>query len=92
MATRSKAADELIKSISGATQFDLKAFKKEKERIMQFATKEIAIKVESIRTILSEIKELVEATGAPFSIQDLHYELEKVESLHPDWQSSSYNC
>jgi len=58
--------------------------------------KVVAEKVEAIKTILKEIKEVVEISGIEIKLGGSYgmfsNEIEAVDSLHPDWNSSSYDC
>jgi hypothetical protein len=72
---------------------DLKEFKRMKETLAKRAAKDIAEKIATIKVLLSEIKELAELTGINVKIDsELAYDMEQINALHPDWNSSSYHC
>jgi hypothetical protein len=62
----------------------------------QVGTKLVAEKVAAIKMILKEIKEVVELSGAEVKIGGSYgvfeSEIEAIDSMHPDWNSSSYDC
>lgn len=74
--------------------FDLEEFKRQKEAVVKFASQEVADKVESIKQLLREIKTLVEVSGIEVKLcyTDIQTLLEEVDSLHPEWNSSSMYC
>lgn len=73
--------------------FDLKQFKAQKDQLKRVAASEIAQKLSDIKTTLKEIKELVELSGFVINVkQELYDSIEDVDTLHPDWNTSSYDC
>lgn len=59
-------------------------------------SKAVAEKIAAIKTLLKEIKEVVELSGVEVKLGggygQFRNEIEAVDSLHPDWNSSSYDC
>lgn len=72
--------------------FDIVAFKKQKEQLAKVATKQIADKIEEVKVLLKDIKDLAELSGVVADVKFLKYDVEAIEELHPDWNSSSYHC
>lgn len=72
--------------------FDIAAFKKQKEQLAKIATKELADKIKEVKVLLKDIKDLAELSGVVADVQSLKYDVESIEELHPDWNSSSYGC
>lgn len=55
--------------------------------------KQIADKVEAIKTLLREIKEVCELSGATVKLEYEFTDLiDEVGQMNPDWNSSSYTC
>lgn len=58
----------------------------------------VAEKIAAIKALLVEIKDVVELSGVEVRLGSSDYygefkaEMNAVDSLHPDWQSSSYDC
>jgi phosphoglycerate-specific signal transduction histidine kinase len=76
-----------------ALDFDLAVFKKQKEQLARVASTEVANKVTEIKILIDQIKELVSLSGITLNLKDeLAYAIECVDELHPDWNSSSYDC
>lgn len=74
-------------------EIDLKEFKRQKEAIAKVAATEISNKIAEIKRLLGEIKELVEVTGIEVRIdREISDDLEEVNRLHPEWNTSSYDC
>lgn len=59
-------------------------------------TKVVAEKIAAIKVILKEIKDVVELSGIQIKIGgeygEFSNEIEQIDMLHPDWNSSSYDC
>jgi hypothetical protein len=56
-------------------------------------SKLVAEKTAAIKNLLKEIKEVVELSGVQVKLgYELEEFVEEVDSLHPNWQSSSYHC
>lgn len=73
--------------------FDLAIFKKQKEQLAKVANTEVANRVKEIEKLLAEIKEFVEVSGITVRVRHmLDSAIEEVDALHPDWNSSSYDC
>lgn len=72
--------------------FDLDAFRKQQQQLKQVASRDIAKKVAEVKSLLKDIKELAELSGVTAEVRDLKYNIEEIEELHPDWNSSSYQC
>jgi hypothetical protein len=71
---------------------DLKEFARQKLIIQKQASIDCAAKIQSIKLLLTEIKELVTLSGITIDLRELKYDFEAVEELHPEWNSSSYDC
>lgn len=84
MAAKKPATTEVV---------DLKEFRRQKELVVQQAQAQISNKVDEVKSLLADIKELVELSGIQIRIDRLISDsLESIGELHPDWNSSSYEC
>lgn len=73
--------------------FDLATFKKQKEQLARVASGAVADKVVEVKALINEIKELVSVSGISVNLRrELDSAIESVDELHPDWNSSSYDC
>lgn len=76
--------------------FDLVEFKRQAEAVKRYAASEVSNKVEQIKELLKEIQTLVELghielkLGGSYGV--LADAIEQVDSAHPDWNSSSFDC
>lgn len=93
MATRKAANTQQENTIN----FDIAEFRRQKQLMEQHASTGIAERIEQIKNLLSEIKDLAELSGNTDlklggSYGLLADAIEGVDSLHQDWNSSSYDC
>ncbi len=93
MATKPKTATPVANTID----FDLAEFRRQKNLMDQHASKGIAERIESVKVLLREIKDLAELSGNRTlklggSYGELADAIEEVDSNHEDWNSSSYEC
>lgn len=72
--------------------FDLADHKRQRDELVQRANQAVSDKVEQIKALLGDIKDIVELSGIEIDIRGLKYDIESIEELHPDWNSSSYHC
>lgn len=76
--------------------FDFKEFKKQQEALKKYAATEVANKIEQIKTLLQEVKELVEVAGIDVQLGggygSLTSAITAVDESCPNWNSSSYEC
>lgn len=70
----------------------LAEFKKLKAEVQKEASATIANNLAQVEKLLQEVKELSEATGIIVDVRSLSSEVENIAELHPDWNSSSYDC
>lgn len=77
-------------------ELDVKTFMKQKEAFKKHATAEVAVKLSQVKMLLKEVGELVAAADLKIRLGGSYGELtdliETVDSQHPDWNSSSYDC
>lgn len=67
-------------------EFDLEAFRKQRDAIQAAAYAEVSARVEQIRTLLTEVKEITEATGVEADLYNLRSELS--DMVDSNWNSS----
>jgi hypothetical protein len=76
--------------------FDLKEFKKQQEAVKKYAASEVANKITEVKSLLAEIKDLVQLSGVEVKLGggwgELSSAIEAVDEAHPDWDTSSYDC
>jgi hypothetical protein len=77
--------------------FDIKEFRRQKELMEKHAAKGIADRIDAIKVMLTEIKDLAELSGNRTlrlggSFGQLSSLIEAVDNNHEDWNSSSYDC
>lgn len=75
------------------SSFDLESFKITKAAIEQAASRLLAEKIEQVKTLLDEIKDISEETGVKVSLRSVVVSLSTVRDITEDsWNSSSDNC
>lgn len=79
----------MAKTIGGV---DVAEFKKQKAAIQQAATSFVAEKIQEIKKLFEDIKDIAEASEIVVDVRELKYTVEAIEEMHPDWNSSSYHC
>lgn len=72
--------------------FDLAEHRRQREELVRVANVQVSEKVDQIKSLLGDIKDIVELSGIEIDIRGLKYDIESIEELHPDWNSSSYHC
>lgn len=95
MATRGKKLSAAAESLSILDGIDLVEFNRQKTLIAQKANEAIAERVQTIRTALNELQQIVEVSGVSVNVSNMISEFEDArESLDPntDWNSSSAYC
>jgi predicted dienelactone hydrolase len=70
---------------------DLNEYKKQKEAVTQVAVKAVAERIEGIKKLLGEIKDIQQASDIPVDLEDLKWTLEDVYTVN-DCNSSSAYC
>jgi hypothetical protein len=81
------------KPLTNTFDFDLTEFKRQKQLVEQFANKGVAERVDQIKVLIKEIKELIEVAGVEVKLKnELEDAIHDVDSSHPDWNSSSMYC
>ncbi len=77
-------------------EYDIDEFMKQKAHFEKYAAQEVAIKLEEIKTRLREIEKLVQISKMDIRLGGSYGELTdliaSIDSNHPDWNSSSYDC
>lgn len=75
---------------------DLKEFKKQQEQVKQYAVQGVAQRIEQVKELLKEIKELAVLGNVQVQLGGEYGKLsgaiEDVDSANPNWNSSSYDC
>lgn len=75
------------------SSFDLESFKITKTAIEQAASRLLAEKIEQVKTLLDEIKDISEETGVKVNLRSVVVTLSTVRDITEDsWYSSSDNC
>lgn len=69
--------------------FDLTAYRKQKEEVERKATQAIAERVKLVTDALKEIKEISEATGIEWAINDIGHQLADMAE-NGYWTNSTY--
>lgn len=95
MATRKPVPQEPVKV--NTIDFDIAEFRRQKQLMEQHASKGIAERIEQVKVLIREIKDLAELSGNTTlrlggSYGELSSLIEDVDSLHETWNSSSYDC
>lgn len=91
MATRSKQSAS--PSAVQVPTVDLVEFKRQKELVIKQASSLVAAKIKEIKVLLEDVRELIEISGIQLNINhELSNHMESIAELHPDWNSSSYDC
>lgn len=79
-----------------ALDYDTRTFIKQKEAFKKQAIAEVADKLSQVKVLLQDVGELVTAFDLKIRLGGSYGELtdliETIDSKHPDWNSSSYNC
>jgi len=70
---------------------DLNEYKKAKEAVTQVAVQAVAERVENIKKLLGEIKDIQQASGIDVDLYSLRWPLEDIDTVN-DWDSSSAHC
>ena len=77
-------------------EIDLKEFKKQQEQVKQYATQGVAQRIEQVKELLKEIKELALLGNVQVQLGGGYGELSSaiadVDEANPNWNSSSYDC
>ncbi|MGZ8887957.1 MAG: hypothetical protein ACXW1D_00195 [Halobacteriota archaeon] len=94
MATRKAATND---AQTNTINFDIAEFRRQKQLMEQHASTGIAERIAQIEALIGEIKDLAELSGNNTLRLGGEYGLlaraiEGVDSLHEDWNSSSYDC
>lgn len=89
MARGKKTAEAAVAQTGMLDQFDLEAFRRQRDQITQAAYSELALRVEKIQILIQDMKDIVELTGVKIGISDLISELQDARyELDPYWNSS----